>query len=292
MNIGIIANCHVLPLTKTMATYKSVGSVLGVPIHLYGTPHFTAAADAFEMLAKRDDTVVLSFLNGDGFGDYETAVLKARLSNVCTMTNIHFSGLHPDIIYLGDQNGRLQSPIGDYHSKLVVHSFVQGLSPNECLSRFNADEFEAIGFYREYDFAKTELINRDANLDIRFAKVFLDLVCENPCLYTINHPTPIIFEKFCALIADHLKVEAVQYPVEMLPNYLAHSAWWPIYEPIREFHKIKYSTPMLFKQPDSIGGRYLELGQFVDQSYAIYKEAGDRVRNMRQVVALLNAWCR
>ncbi len=290
MHIGVVVNCHVLPITKSLSNLAGVDSVFSVPIHLYGRPPFIDAAENFERLAQKPETVILSFQNGKAFGAYEIKTLRERVQPLYTLTNVNFSGLQPDIIYLGDQAGRIQSPIGDYHSKLIIHSFIQGLSPDQCQKRFNAKEFERLGLFRAYDVSKAELLRRDAELDIRFAKMFFELVNEVPCLYTINHPTPAVFQEFSSFIADFLGLTKILIPYEMLPNYLASSSWWPIYEPIREFHQLKYETPMLFKQPESLGGRFMGMEEFIARSYAIYNQIPVRIANARQVVSLLSDW--
>lgn len=131
MKIAIIANCQVQPLAKMLSSLGVIDEVVSIPVHLYGTQHFDMAVEKFKAYESNPEFVVLSFINGEKFGEFETVNLKNRIQNLHTITNIHFSGLHPDITYLGDQAGRIESSLGDYHSKIILHSFLTNCSINE-----------------------------------------------------------------------------------------------------------------------------------------------------------------
>lgn len=287
MKIGIVANCQVQPLAKLLSALNGVQTVVPVPTHQFGTKHFEKPEEAFKSLIQDPDAIVLSYSHESRFNDYATQALKQQVLKFYTLTNIHFSGLHPDIIYVGDQGGRIQSPLGDYHSKIILHSFLTGRLQTECLLRFSGNGYERLGYYHEFEKAATELRNRDNHLDIPFAENFLALLAETPSLYTVNHPTPVIFQEYVLVIAQHLGLQAWRQPVALLPNYLAHSTWWPVYNEVAETHKLSYRMPMLFKQPDAIGGKFMTLEQLVHASYQLYEKIRNRLNHSRQASALL-----
>ncbi len=287
MKIGIVANCQVQPLTKLLSALNGVETVVAVPTHLFGTKQFEKSEETFKDLIQDPDAIVLSYAHELRFNDYATQTLKQRIPQCHTLTNIHFSGLHPDITYVGDQGGRIQSPLGDYHSKIILHSFLAGYSQADCLRRFSGDEYERLGYYHEFEKSATELRGRDSQLDIQFAEHFIALLKESPCLYTLNHPTPIVFQEYVLVIAQYLGLKAWRQPTAVLPNYLAHSTWWPIYDEVAQAHGLNYRMPMVFKQPDAMGGKFMELGQLVCSSYQMYEKARNRLSNSRQATALL-----
>lgn len=286
MKIAIIANCQTQPLAKALSMLNNVDTVVTVPTHQYGTKHFDKPEEAFKCLIQDTNTVVLSYNHGPKFHGYETRLLKQQIPQFYTLTNIYFSGLHPDIVYVGDQGGRIQSPLGDYHSKIILHSFLTGRSPSDCLARFHGNEYEQLGFYQEFRKAETELHDRDKGLDIPFAEKFISLLKETPCLYTVNHPTPIVFQEYVLVIAQHLGLKAWRHPIEVLPNYLSHSTWWPVYDEIAEAHGLKYRMPLTFKQPDVLGGKLMDLKQLIDRSYQIYEKTSNRLVGNRQISGL------
>lgn len=290
MKVIVIANCQVLPLVKGLGFMTDVETALGLPIHLFETNHFDKPKENFEALMKEDEPIILTFNNSEKFGEFETGKLKHTFKNVITITNIYFSGLHPDITYIGDMRGRISSPIGDYHSKIVIHSYMTGKSVNDCMLLFNGINYEKLGLYSEYADSASLLLERDKENDIAFGKYFMTLLKERPSLYTVNHPTPYIFQEYLCVIADHLGIRAQRLPIEMLPNYLANSAWWPVYPEIAEHHNLNYQMPMLFKQPEAMGGKIIGLKEFVVHSYDLYNKLKERLYNSRQVMTLMDTW--
>lgn len=290
MKVVVVANCQVQPIAKSLASICGVDQVIAIPIHLHGTKHFDLPAKEFYEITQADDCVILTFQNSARFGDFSSDSLQAIHHKVFTITNIHFTGIHPDITYIGDRGGRLQSPIGDYHSKLVLHSYLTGRSVKQCLERFQGKEYEAVGYFDEYKKSAMELINRDQGNSIQFSKCFLEIIKEHPSLYTINHPTGFVFQEYTNLIAEKLGLNFVKFPHVMLPNYLANSAWWPVFDELAETHGLKYKSPMVFKQPDALGGKLIVLEEFVHASYKLYDKQSDRLRNARQALEILERW--
>src|SRR5690606_37367728 len=111
-----------------------------------------------------------------------------------------------------------------------------------------------------------------------------------PSLYSVNHPTSLVFQEYINFIAQKLNLDYIRFPIGYLPNNLAYSAWLPIYPEIAEENGLQYSSPMVFKQSDTIGGKFLRLDDFVEKSYEIYKEQDKRLRHLRQSQALLDTW--
>lgn len=290
MNICVIANCQVQPIVKGLSALAGVEQTAGLPIHLLGGPLFQKPQQEFRTLAESHDVTILSFLLGDRFGEYETIRLKQTMPRLYTITNLYFTGLHPDITYVGGQGGRLQSPIGDYHSKIILHSFVTSRSKSDCLARFAGTVYEKLGMFDEFDKSKNKLISRDNGIDFPFGKIFLEMVKEHPSLYTVNHPTAFVFQEYIIYLASLLGLRAHRMPLEILPNYFANTAWWPVYNEIGEYHSVQYSMPMVFKQPENLGGKFIDLEEFIDRSYLNYAGMEKRIRSSTQVQTIIEQW--
>jgi len=290
VKICVIANCQVQPIVKGLSALADVEKIVGLPIHLFGSPFFQKPQEKFRTLVESHDVTVLSFLLGDRFGEYETRKLKQAMPRLLTVTNVYFSGLHPDITYIGGQGGRLQSPLGDYHSKIILHSFVTSRSKSDCLERFSGKVYEKLGMFDEFEKSKNELIGRDIGIDFPFGKIFLEMVKERPSLYTVNHPTAFVFQAYIIYLAGLLGLRAHCMPLEILPNYLADTAWWPVYNEIGEYHSVQYSMPMVFKQPDNLGGKFIDLEELIDRSYVDYARMGKRIRSSTQVQTIIEEW--
>lgn len=290
MKICVIANCQVQSIVKGLSALADVEKIAGLQIHLIGSPFFQKPQEEFRTLAESHDVTVLSFLLGDRFGEYETRKLKQTMPRLFTVTNLYFSGLHPDITYIGGQGGRLQSPLGDYHSKIILHSFITGRSKSDCLERFAGKVYEKLGMFDEFEKSKNELIGRDIGIDFPFGKIFLEMVKERPSLYTVNHPTAFVFQAYIIYLAGLLGLRAHRMPLEILPNYFANAAWWPVYNEIGEYHSVQYSMPMVFKQPENLGGKFIDLEELIDRSYLDYARMEKRIRSSTQVQTIIEEW--
>jgi hypothetical protein len=272
VNIIVIANCHVQPVRDALALSHEVDEVFSVPIHLVNTIHYTNAIEQIKNSNKQKFTV----LQFDGL--LEKANLGndilSRIDRVLSFTNIYFSGLHPDITYFGGMGKRVMSPLGDYHSRICLLSFIKGYSLDQCTNLFNSKNYDQLDYYKEWDKSDTELRRRDSTLDIKFADGFLEMTKNEPTLYTFNHPLGPVFYHLAEKIFTGLELAFPKFPTSYFYNYLATNAWWPIYPEIGDFNSIKFDHPMIFKSPDHLSRKFYSLEQFVAASFALYAQQG------------------
>ncbi|QDG39807.1 hypothetical protein FJN14_15650 [Alteromonas mediterranea] len=275
MKIAIIANCQTQAISNYMRIISGCSEIVNVPAHLLGSEQYCKALTKLKDLVNDGSAIIFTFNLGERFGEIATQKIKATAkAKVFTITNLFFAGFHPDITYLGSMGKRILSPLGDYHSKIVLNSFTSGFSEEETIALFNEKTYKDLGFFEEYNKSKNELLARDKFSDIQFGEEFLQLVSSKPSLYTMNHPTPDVLYKFTCRLCEHAGITYSEFPPDFFNNYLSNAAWWPVYKEIAEYHKVNVSLPMIFKQPDSRGGNVLSLTQFVVRSYMRYNEVG------------------
>jgi len=182
------------------------------------------------------------------------------------------------------------SEYADYHSKIILHSFITSRSKSHCLERFTGKVYEKLGMFDEFEKSKNQLIGRDVGIDFPFGKIFLEMVKEHPSLYTVNHPTASVFQEYIIYLAGLLGLRAHRMPLQILPNYFANNAWWPVYNEIGEYHSVQYSMPTVFKQPEKLGGKFIDLKEFIDRSYLDYARMGERIRSSKQARTIIEQW--
>lgn len=272
MNIIVIANCHVQPIRDALALSSEVDEVFSVPVHLVNTIHYTNAIEQIKNSNKHKFTVLQfdSLLEKAGLGDD----ILSRIDRVLSFTNIYFSGLQPDMTYFGGMGKRVMSPLGDYHSKICLLSFIKGYSPEQCAKLFNSNTYDQLGFYLEWDKSDKELRRRDLTLDIKFADSFLEMAKNEPTLFTFNHPLGQVFYRLAEKIFTALTLEFPIYPSSFFYNYLATNAWWPVYPEIADFNSIKVGYSMSFKSPDHLSRKFYNLEQFIAASFDLYTRQG------------------
>lgn len=288
MKLLVISNCQVQPLVTSLGGLSAFESVNGLPIHLMNTAHFTQPKKTFDdVLAADPRTTIISIPLGPEWGDLATSALRKNYPNVLTINNLYFSGLHPDITYLAELNGRVASPLGEYHSKLVLYAYLSGLSLAQCLGLFSKATFERAGYFDTFGKSSNELIAREHDVDIKFGDHFLSRVREMPMLFTFNHPTAFCIFHWVKHIASYF---SISYPNDWFgfeENQLSSNVWWPVYPAIAAYHRCHFSGSLLFRCERRMGGRFLDLPEFVKVSYSIYSKHHDAVGQSRQALRVI-----
>lgn len=225
-------------------------------------------------LDGNEDRLVFSFNLSDQFGAIATPALRSHFgSRLITFTNIHFSGLHPDITYIGAMGRRVTGFFGDYHSKIVLFCYATGRSAADCLQLFNGATYERLGFYGALAAAKDELLQRDTSCDVKFAPTFLEMLVNEPCLYTVNHPTGAVFLEISSHLARHSGLDYVNIDRINVQNHLSNNYSWPVYNEIAEHHALAYRSAPYFIAPNRRSSRAYDLKEFVEGCYEAYAQA-------------------
>ncbi|GAA0745900.1 hypothetical protein LRH25_11355 [Ideonella azotifigens] len=277
-NVIVIGNCQAAPLAHMLEQLPDIATARSIAVHERGSKRFAEIDAELQPLLDRADTHVFTFPVKGEHGGYSTDELRQRTAKVKTITNLFFDGLHPDVTYVGQMSARLQSPLGDYHSKIILDAFCEGRSEAECRAMFNAAEYERRGYFQAYDRSAKELLARDKDVDVPFAKEFLGLVRQFPTLMTFNHPTSVVFQAYGVRLAKELGLTLPQFPAPYVKNPLAGSVLWPVYKELAQAHGLKYGTPMVFRQADSRGGCFFGLPDLIKRSYALYTHLGDALK--------------
>ncbi len=281
LKIGILANCQGETLASNLKKLPGVESVFHLPIHLVHLDSFSKLKKKFDELVKDETAIVLTqIINGTMFKEYITKnLLRNAKAKVLTISNLYFSGLHPDITYIGSIGRRLLSPLTHYHSKIILKCFFEGKSVKECFTSFNAKTYEKMDYFKEFELSMNEFKRKDKEVDIPIYNKFNDLVRTTPTMYTVNHHTPYIYQEYTALVAKKLGLEYFNIPIHYSENLFASNAWWPIYPEIAKYHNISYEMPLMFKPPNDFnGGKFLSLETFIEQSYIMYEKDIDALR--------------
>ncbi len=271
-SVKVVANCHCLPLADAFAL-----CVPGVQTDFIDV-NFAQTADTLTKiagLAGGEAEIVFTQPMADHLGSLATDALRHRLgtSSVVAFTNVHFSGLHPDITYLGGMGQRLQGFFGDYHSKLVLFSYISRRSLDDCLALFAGATYERIGYLAAFDRSADELLARDTALDVRFAAAFIAMARDAPTLYTINHPTGAVFLALAKALANHAGLPFLHLDPALFQNHLATNYIWPVYDAIAEHNRLAFRMPLVFIQKSQRDSRAATLGEFVSGCYAAYAKA-------------------
>ena len=286
MKVGLAGNCNATVLAECLRGDGRLLAAWVADVTRRGAPGYVAAAEAIAQTAV--EYVLAQPIVSQAYPEIRTDRLQALYGErLVTFTNLHFEGLQPDMYGPSHvrQSGH-QSPLGDWHSGLVVACFLQGLPAVECVRRFDGKTYERLGFFGAYERSAAELRARDASVTVRFADEFLAMTETELTMLTTNHPTSPVFAALARRIATHLGLDNPAFSPDAFANELEHGPVWPVYPEIAEALGLPYRTRLVFQQPGS--GRQLTLEEFVAESYTRYDHFD--AEDMRSSFAPLLAW--
>lgn len=272
IRIALIGNCQVSALASVLRRSCSVDCRLVLDVNGRGDARF--ADHVLALHSKSDIDIALSQPISAEFDDISSMRLRNHFqSSFMGMTNIYFDGLHPDLSYFGSFGSRVASPLGDYHSKIALASYVQGMSIEHCLSRFSGKIYEKLGYLSRFELSAAELIARDEANELKFAAEFIQITKHVPTMLSVNHPTLQTTVALARLIEERIGGRPSSLSPEVCESPLPGSPVWPIYPEIAEHLRLPYETPFYF-YPFTVSGRPLNLEDFVRASYSLYEQHG------------------
>jgi hypothetical protein len=267
--LTIVGNCNAPVLANCLRSGSNAWVRWVADVNERGTPRYAAAVAALH--ASQAGHVISVPFGGDFPDLVSTRLRELYRDRFFLMTNIHFTGLHPDITYFGFFQDRVHSVLGEYNSRIVLLSYLQGLDERDCLRRFNGATYEKLGYFRTWEESAEELRRREQGMDITFADEFLEMTRHALTLHSMNHPTSIAFVSQADCIARHLGLAARFLP-DAFPNPLDRQVRWPVYPEIREAHRLPYETRFRFGVEN--GEPNFSLEEFVIGSYRRYEALG------------------
>ncbi|WP_162245426.1 WcbI family polysaccharide biosynthesis putative acetyltransferase [Methylobacterium sp. Leaf466] len=275
----VIGNCQVQPLKHGLTWVLDQ-----IVVDSYGV-HTTRPADISEIQAnfianKRDYAFVITIPLSDKFEEFSAARIVESFYPipVVFITNIVFTGLHPDVSYIGHMGARIQGPLGDYHSLIATLAFASGLPANEAIGLYQRGAYDVLGYFDECENSFLELRRREQFVDIGFEQEMRGLISDGVCFFSHNHPSSRIFVPFIDKIAHYLENMRLarrsgwQMDVNTVPNFLASSTIYPVYPEIARHNNLSFDGSYFFKST-SVGdrpGRVYGLEEFVQLEYEAF----------------------
>jgi hypothetical protein len=276
----IISNCQSQPLKHILSLVCNVTRFDGFGVHTITPSARTTTVEQFVEVARKDYDLVLSIPLSEEFGPLALDRLRQTFCDkfIATIPNFYFSGLHPDLTYIGGLGHRVVGPLEDYHSKIAIYGFATGMSVDQCTGLYCDDTYARLGYYDEFEKSLAELRRRDTSLDVPFTDELPALLKSDLCFFSVNHPTNFLLRAFCIKVAawldDHGVVTRVpwSWPLGSLPNHLAQHVIFPVFPEVAAACELAFPGSYTFKPP-TIGDSpvaCLNLREFVEQEYKIF----------------------
>ena len=297
----IISNCQSQPIMHTLSLFCRDIAFTDFGVHFIPPEERQKGISDFVERAKDEYDVILPIPLSDEFGPLSRERIKDtfRGKRVGVITNFYFSGLHPDLTYIGGLSRRIGGALGDYHSKIALMGYLHGLPADSTLALYCDETYQELGYYDEYEESLAELRRRESEVDIPFADEMAALIPQDLCFFSVNHPTSFLIAAYAEKIAGWLEEKGVsertdcpRNPVYFV-NYLASTGIFPVYPEIASRFGLNYSGSYLFKPltPGNNPVCHLDLAEFVEEEYAAYGAFSyEEIANSHQGRALMQRY--
>ncbi|MDC7682866.1 WcbI family polysaccharide biosynthesis putative acetyltransferase [Asticcacaulis sp. BYS171W] len=285
-NILIISNCQVQLLKHCLSAVCENADFDTIPVHVY-TPDEREKVFS-EVIASRDHyDLVLSIALSDDFGALSRDAIAATFHPVpvITISNLVFTGLHPDITYIGGLSARTPGPLGDYHSRLALLGYLMGLEPAQTEKLYRAEVYHQLGYFNAFQESLEEMRRRDETTDIPIGSLLEERLRLGVCFFSHNHPTSFLMAPYVGKIARTLHERGlIRYtgfeprPEEVL-NFLAASWIFPVYPELTQEHSLPYKGSYIYRT-ETVGDHpssVITLSDFVRAEYDAFAQ-GDQAQ--------------
>lgn len=227
------------------------------------------------------DFVILQEFGGDNLGVLDSNVLRAASPNALTIPGMVFSAFHPDIVYAQPKNPSqyghrfVRSAIGEYQSALVVYGFLRGFDVDKTLKLFRTDVYEAVGYLDMWDEAQTFLLNAFKAYGWKVDEYFLRWARSGVFMYTNNHPKLAVFSDIARMILARCELPFEAHAFEtFLIDPLRNGPIWPVYPEVAGAYGLAGSMHFKRVEVGQVAQLFLNLEEFVLQSYAELEAVG------------------
>jgi hypothetical protein len=250
----VIGNCQSQPLKHTLSLLCQDLRFDNLSVHLFGADRECEIDRFIESAGAQYDHIISVGLSDD-YGPLSVDNIRQTFAgkSVTLISNIFYTGLHPDLTYIGGMANRLAGPLGDYHSWVTLTGYLRGYSADMIMRMFSAGVYEKLDFFSAHDRSIAELNRRDARHDVAVAPLIEAMMQDVPLFMSVNHPTAALIWAYCRKIADHLaahqgvELSGWSGAPDLLANHLGLSAIYPVYPEIAAHLGVRYEAGYSFK---------------------------------------------
>lgn len=279
MKIVVAGNCQAQPFKRVLLNVLDNVEISAYTIHSANNE----VGRKFSQEVREAD-LVLSFRISDNFRieDFRPAQIEKNAgSRFKTITNLFFSGYHPDYSYVNGQNGkRLQGVLGDYHSKICLVGCLLGCGPSEIVhAMVDRQVGKDLGYHQVFNRSLGDLEERDKAIDIGYAKRLAEIANKEELFLTFNHPKNYVFFDYVFHILNEIGLPYKKQLQYGLPEMLGSGPALAIHPLVSDVVGgcIDSFRENSVKAANSTG--FIELSEFTEKSIQHYKEINESTKN-------------
>ena len=264
--LAILSNCQTAGLATAARRFSPDLEVIELHVSQVAT---AAQREAITKTLRHADKVWCMPLD-DRYDTLSENRIGQTLDNVLVLPIMLFFGFHPDLTYLPEQARSVHSPLTEYHSTLIIASYLSGLDVHETTRMFNSLVYAKLGYTRAYERDLMAVMHtfRQHRLDIEPCLMkWRDRGC---FMHSPNHPKSYVLDDLAKLMLDTSGLSVDSDCCTESPDTLECHAQFPVYPELAR--RVGVSGSLRFKQAVGQGEtpQTISLQDFVEGSFAGY----------------------
>ncbi len=225
--VAVVGNCQAGPLASVLRLVLPYAQVTS---HSVNSIRSEEAAYQIWGAIEASDVLVAQPLAAR-FGILCRDRLEIAHPKVSFVPNIYYSGHHPDLTYVGSPGNRVQGPMGDYHSIVVIDGHLRGMTAQEIDRSYEEMLLDLVDPASLESASSTTFLQRGSEIGFPAAPI-LDLIKTSACsMFTVNHPGTEVLVEVAKVVLERMQ-KSVSEPdwswvTSVAFNSLTKDAAWP-----------------------------------------------------------------
>jgi GSCFA family/Polysaccharide biosynthesis enzyme WcbI len=261
MEIAVVGTCQAYPLSLCLMAMAP--DVVAKPIVVNRTTEITEDLTAYDL--------VFTTLLDDARLEDVVSQLSGRIFQYPRIT---YTGFTPDSVYATSGGEKMISPVGDYHSSLILYAWLHGLSARETKTLFCTEVFERLSFSEHQRASRALMLREGEDISFPMASLLDKWEASGRFMHSVNHPRLFVMADIARMLAERsgLRTQATR-PEDYIADPLMSNCVWPVYPGLNPQWESFASYD--FKGPGELtpAGRPVKvfsLEDFIDRSLEAY----------------------
>ena len=198
----------------------------------------------------------------------------------------YFTGYHPEISYLKDEDNRVISEPFALHDINILRLYLSGKSVSDAAQAIKDESFYSNEFLESnLDSTLKNLEKREANLDIKLSPFIKKTFRDSQLFHSFNHPSSDILGYVFSSVLDLVAVAREKEFSELFWNsdVLAQSSF-PVYQSVSRGLELEFSTTTDYR----MNKQTLTRKEVVEAYFKFYSENHEKVTALATSMAVNN----
>jgi hypothetical protein len=169
---------------------------------------------------------------------FTTLLSDARLEDVVPELSgrviqyprVTYTGFTPDIVYATSGGEMMKSPVGDYHSSLIIYAWLHGMSARETKALFCPEVFQRLSFPAHHDLSRALMLREGEETGFPMASLLDKWQAGGRFMHSVNHPRLFVLADIARVLLERsgLSMQTTR-PEDYVADPLMSNCVWPVY---------------------------------------------------------------